>query len=219
MATSRSKKWVPIMSEEKTDTTTTKKTALIASRVGTNFKEWEAPAAKKTPAKEAETTEMMKECIARVRVKILACAADIQETVMELLGHCLVILQECNKTACFVNAAKTLEAHKLANFPQDFTEFHDEWGQWDKPMKSFLNMMPKDRGQLVTGSFYFQSKWEPIKLFEKTLFKMAGQTKHKGTIMIQVKQCQYLDTEPAVIFSNLLYCSVQGLWHFCFERQ
>ena len=62
-------------------------------------------------------TEMMKECIARVRVKILAGAADIQETVIGLLGHCFVILQERNETACFVNAAKTLEAHNLTDFP------------------------------------------------------------------------------------------------------
>ncbi len=103
MATSRSKKLAPIKSAERTNTTTAEKTALTASSssckgamfaVGTNFKEREAPAAKKTPAKEAEMTEMMKECIAQVRVKILAGAADIHETVMELLGHCLVILQE-----------------------------------------------------------------------------------------------------------------------------
>jgi hypothetical protein len=85
--------------------------------VGTNFKEREAPAAKKTPAKEAEMTATMKECIAWVHVNILAGAADIQDIVMGLLGHCLVILQEHNKMACFVNAAKTLEAHKLTDFP------------------------------------------------------------------------------------------------------
>jgi hypothetical protein len=108
MATTRSKKWVPIKSVERTNTRTAKKTALTApssSRKGatfavcTNIKEQEAPAAKKTLAKEVETTEMMKECIARVRVKILAGAADIQETVMRLMGHCLVILQKRNKTA------------------------------------------------------------------------------------------------------------------------
>jgi hypothetical protein len=106
MATLRSKKWVPIKTAERTDTTTVKKTASKVPSssfkgamfaVGTNFKEREVPAVKKTPAKEAETTAMMKECIARVRGKILAGAADIQETVMGLLGHCLVITQECNK--------------------------------------------------------------------------------------------------------------------------
>ncbi len=180
--------------------------------VGTNFKEREAPAVKKTPAKEAEIAETMKECIAWLRVKILAGATDIQETVMGLLGYCLVILQERDKTVCFVNAAKNLKAHMLTDFPQDFTDFHDNWGKWDKPMKSFMTMMPKDKGESFMVSFYFQSKWEPVKLFEKTLLKMAGQTKHKGTITIKVKPCQYLDTEHPIIFFNLPFCSAQGLW-------
>jgi hypothetical protein len=126
MATSRSKKWVPIKSVERTNTTPAKNTVLTAPSsshkdatfvVDKNFKEQEAPVAKKTLAKKAETTEIMKECIARVCVKILAGVTDIQETVMGLLGNCLVILQECNKTACFVNAANTLKAHKLTDFP------------------------------------------------------------------------------------------------------
>jgi hypothetical protein len=126
MAKSRSKNWVPIKAAERTNTRTAKKTASTAPSssckgatfaVGTNFREQEAPTAKKTPAKKEETTAMMKECIAQVHVKILAGVADIQETVMGLLGHCLVILQERNKTACSVNVAKTLEAHKLTDFP------------------------------------------------------------------------------------------------------
>jgi hypothetical protein len=166
MATSRSKKWGPIKAAERTNTTTAKKTASTAPisshkgatfAVGTNFKEREVPTAKKTPAKEVETTAMMKECIARVLVKTLAGAADIQETVMRLLGYCLVILQERNKTACFVNAAKSIEAHKLTDFLRDFTDFHDDWGKWGKPMKSFLNMMPKDKDDHSQALFIFEA--------------------------------------------------------------
>jgi hypothetical protein len=53
--------------------------------------------------------------------------------------------------------------------------------------------------------------WEPVKQFKKTLLKMAGQTKHKGTITIKVNPCQYLDTECAIIFFNLPFSSAQGL--------
>ncbi len=86
--------------------------------------------------------------------------------------------------ACLADAAKSLEARKLTVFPHDFTDFLDDWGIWDEPMKSFLNMMPKDKGRFFTGSFYFHSKWEPEKLFEKTLLKMATAKKLKGLIII-----------------------------------
>jgi hypothetical protein len=41
---------------------------------------------------------------------------------------------------------------------------------------------------------------------------MAGQTKHKGTITIEMKPCQYLVTLRANIFFNLPFCSAQDLW-------
>jgi hypothetical protein len=61
------------------------------------------------------------------------------------------------------------------------------------------------------GLFHFRSKWEANKLFEKTLLKMAAATKIKGTISIAVKPCQCLDTERAVIFFNIPYCSASSL--------
>ncbi len=78
-------------------------------------------------------------------------------------------------------------------------------------MKSFLNMMPKEKGRSFMGLFYFCSKWEADKLFEKTLLKMAAATKLKGTISIAVKPCQCLDTKRAVIFFNIPYCSTSSL--------
>ncbi len=78
-------------------------------------------------------------------------------------------------------------------------------------MKSFLNTMPKEKGRSFTGLFYFRSKWEAYKLFEKTLLKMAAATKLKGTISIAVKPCQCLDTKRAVIFFNIPYCSTSSL--------
>ncbi len=123
--------------------------------VDTNFKEKEGQPAKMTPAKAQDGVEEMKECMVQIRIKIHAGAEDIQETMLGLMHHCRTILHEWDKTACFVNTAKSLEAKKLTDFPRDFTDFHDDWGKWDKPMKSFLNTIPKDKGRSFTGFFYF----------------------------------------------------------------
>jgi hypothetical protein len=61
------------------------------------------------------------------------------------------------------------------------------------------------------GSFYFRCKWDPAKLFEKTLLKMASQKKYKGMIAIELKPCQHLNTTGGIIFFNLLFCSNKGL--------
>jgi hypothetical protein len=225
LATSKSKKWVPIKSVVKSTTpsTTHKKTtptidltepsncwgAMFA--VDTNFKEREAQVAKRTPGKGTTLDDELKECVAQIRIKILPGAEDIQETVLGLMQHCLTILQERDDTACFLKTAKSMVAKKLMDFPCDFTDFHDNWGVCNEPMKSFLNTMPKGKGRSFTGSFHFRSKWEANKLFEKTLLKMAAATKIKGTISIAVKLCQCLDTERAVIFFNVPYCSASSL--------
>ncbi len=63
-----------------------------------------------TPAKVQDTIEEMKECVAQLCIKIHAGAEDIQETVLGLMLHCLSNPHEQDKMACFVNAAKSLEA-------------------------------------------------------------------------------------------------------------
>ncbi len=102
---------------------------------------------------------------------ILLGAKDIQETVLGLMYNCLTVLKEQDKTACLVNDKKSLTAHKLTDFPRNFTDFHDDWGVWDMPVKSFLNTIPAGRGQSFTGSFYFRNTWEPEKLFDKSKWR------------------------------------------------
>jgi hypothetical protein len=179
LATAKSKKWVPInkardQTMTSSVTTTAPKCHGATFAADTNFKEKEGQPAKMTPAKAQDGVEEMKECMVQICIKIHAGAEDIQEMTLGLMHHCLTILHERDKTACFVYAAKSFEAKKLTDFPRDFTDFHDDWGKWDKPMKLFLNTMPKDKGRSFTGSFYFRSLWDPNKLFEKTLLKMAG---------------------------------------------
>jgi hypothetical protein len=119
LATSKSKKWVPIKSAVKSPTpsTTHKKTTPTIDltepsnrrgatfAVDTNFKEREAQVAKRTPGKGTTLDDKLKECVAQIHIKILPGAEDIQETVLGLMQHCLTILQERDDTACFLNAA------------------------------------------------------------------------------------------------------------------
>ena len=223
VATSKSRKWKPIKRPEKIATSTSDNTPIVDltgtdSRRGTsfaadtNFKEKEKAASTTTtgPGKATETDEL-REVVVQLRIKILPGAEDVQETVLGLMHHCLTVLKERDETACFVNSKKSLTAHKLTDFPRDFTDFHDDWGIWDEPMKSFLNTIPAGRGRSFTGSFYFRSTWEPEKLFEKTLLKMAAVVKLKGSIVIAVKACQCLDTERAIIFFNVPFCSAASL--------
>ena len=200
VATAKSKKWKPIKRTGRTDdgrkandsmtdvvdlTSTSNRTTFAKS---TNFKERDKTLAS-TPGKAGNTTkeDELKEVVAQVRIKILPGAEDIQETVLALMNHCLTVLKEQDKTACFVNSTKSLIANKLTDFPKDFTDFYDNWGVWEEPLKSFLNTMPAGRGRSLSGSFYFRSTWDPDKLFEKVLLRMAAVAKIKGTITINMK--------------------------------
>ncbi len=49
---------------------------------------------------------------------------------------------------------------------------------------------------------------------EKTSLKMATQTKDKGTMTIEMKPCQCLDTRRDIIFFNLPFCNAIGLRDF-----
>jgi hypothetical protein len=40
---------------------------------------------------------------------------------------------------------------------------------------------------------------------------MVSQKKHKGTIAIKLKLCQYLDTSRDIILFNVSFCSTLGL--------
>jgi hypothetical protein len=57
-------------------------------------------------------------------------------------------------------------------------------------------------------------EWDPAALLEKTSLKMATQTKCKGTILVELKPCQYLDTARDIIFFNLPFCDAIGLRDF-----
>ena len=153
----------------------------------------------------------MKECVVKGQLKITQGATNVQQIVLGLIDHCLAVLHKRDKMACFVNGAKTLQAYKAMDFPRDFIYFHNSWGKYDELVFSFINTLPQGKGKPFTGSFYFQSKWEPAQLFEKTLLKMAGQNKHKSTATIEVKPCQYLDTSQEIIVFNTPFCLAQGL--------
>ncbi len=94
----------------------------------------------------------------------------------------------------------------MGELPCNFTDFNDDWGMWDEDIKMFLNTIREKGQRAFTTFFYFRSNVEPKVLFEKNLLKMAKQSKHKGTVLIEVKPCQYLDTTRDIMFFNLPYC-------------
>jgi hypothetical protein len=101
--------------------------------------------------------------------------------------------------------------YKATDFPHDFTDFYNEWGKWDEMVCAFLNTILVDKSRSFMGSFYYRCKWDPAKLFEKTLLKMASQKKYKGMITIKLKPYQHLDITRGIIFFNLPFCSNEGL--------
>ena len=143
--------------------------------------------------------------------KLLHGSTDVQEMRIGLLDHCLMTLHKQDKTACILNRKKTLKAQRVGELPCNFTNFDDDWGMWDEDIKMFLNSIREKGQRAFTASFYFRSNIEPKVLFEKTLLKMAKQSKHKGTVVIKVKPCQYLDTTREIMFFNLPYCDAVGL--------
>jgi hypothetical protein len=145
-----------------------------------------------TPTDGDKTTSRKNDCMVRIRFKLQPC--NVQETLIGLLAHCLLVLQERDKSACVLNRRKTLEARRVSDLPRDFTGFYDEWGLWEEDIRMFLNTI-KDKGQRTfQASFYFRCSGDPDALFAKTLLKMAKQSQHKGTVSIERKPCQHLDT-------------------------
>ncbi len=99
----------------------------------------------------------------------------------------------------------------MKDLPQDFTDFYDEWGLWDKRTRAFLNTIPEGKLRLFSASFWFKCKMLPRTLFKKTFLKTAGQKKLKGSIMVEMKPCQHLDTAREIIFFQVPNCDATGL--------
>ena len=147
----------------------------------------------------------------KLQLKIFHGTNDVQEMVLGMMDHCLSILHECNKKACFVNKKKSLEAYKAMDFPHNFTDFYNKWGKRDETVLAFFNTILADKLRSFTGSLNFRCEWDPAQLVEKTLLKMASQKKYKGVIAIELKPCQHLNTTRDIIFFKLPFCSNEGL--------
>ena len=87
----------------------------VASRSATFAAETVFHERASTPTDGDKTTSKTNECVVRMRFKLQPC--DVQETLIGLLGHCLSVLQERDKSACVLNRRKTLEARRVSNLP------------------------------------------------------------------------------------------------------
>ncbi len=70
-----------------------------------------------TPTDGDKTTLKTNECVVHMQFKLQPC--NIQETLVGLLGHCLSVLQERDKSACILNRRKTLEAKRVSDLPRE----------------------------------------------------------------------------------------------------
>jgi hypothetical protein len=127
---------------------------VVSFAADANFTTRETAPVKKTPAKEAATK--VNECVVELQLKIFYGANDVQETVLGMMDHCLSILYEPNKKACFMNKKKSLEAYKATDYPLNFTDFYNKWGKWDETVHAFLNTILADKSRSFKGSFYFR---------------------------------------------------------------
>jgi hypothetical protein len=146
-----------------------------------------------------------------IKVKLFHGVPEVQTAIMALLDYCLTTLQERDKHARLLSCNKKEEAFKAKDLPRDFTNFYDEWGLWDEQTQAFLNTIPEGKSRSFSASFWFKCEMLLKTLFEKTFLKMTGQKKLKGSIMVEMKPCQHLDTSREIIFFQVPNCNATGL--------
>jgi hypothetical protein len=61
-------------------------------------------------------------------INLLQGVLEVQGAIMALLDHCLITLQERDKSASLLSRDKSEEAFQAKDLPQDFTDFYDKWG-------------------------------------------------------------------------------------------
>jgi hypothetical protein len=184
-----------------------KQGAVIAE--GTQFNDKQSKPAKKTPG----TINMSNlfTSVIRIKIKLFHGVLEVQIAIMALLDYCLTTLQERDKHARLLRHNKMEEAFKAKDLPQDFTDFYDKWGLWDKQTQTFLNTTPEGKSRSFSASFWFKCEMLPKTLFKKTFLKMSGQKKLKGSIIVEMKPCQHLDPAREIIFFQVPNCNATGL--------
>jgi hypothetical protein len=190
----------------------TKRSAIFAE--GTQFNKKQHKPAKKTPGKGESNLFISIICI---RIKLFHGVPEVQAAIMALLDYCLATLQERDKHARLLSRNKKEDAFKAKDLPHNFTDFYNEWGLWDDRMQSFLNTIPEGKSRSFSASFWFKCEMLPKILFKKTFLKMAGQKKLKGSISVEMKPCQHLDTVREIIFSKFLTATPSG-YEICSKR-
>jgi hypothetical protein len=176
---------------------------------GTQFNNKPSKPAKKTPGK-TDVSNLFTSVIC-IKIKLFHGVPEVQTAIMALLDYCLTTLQERDKHARLLSHNKKEEAFKVKDILQDFTDFYDEWGLWDKQTQAFLNTTPKGRLRSFSASFWFKCEMLPKTLFNEAFLKMAGQKKLKGSIMVEMKPSQHLDTAREIIFFQVPNCNATGL--------
>ncbi len=123
---------------------------------GTHFKDKPVKPLKKMPGKATSST--LTTSVIWIKIKLLHGVTEVQGAIMALLDHCLITLQERDKSAHLLSRDKSEEAFRAKDLPQDFTDFYDKWRLWEERTQAFLNTIPKGESRAFLALFWFKSE-------------------------------------------------------------
>jgi hypothetical protein len=135
---------------------------------------------------------------------------EVHGAILALLDHCLITLQERDKSARLLSRDKFEEAFWAKDLPQDFTDCYNKWGLWKERTQLFLNTIPKGKSRAFLALLWFKSYWLLETLFKKMLLKMAGQKKLKGQIWLNSNLANTYTTRE-ITFFQVSNCNAIGL--------
>jgi hypothetical protein len=112
---------------------------------GTHFNDKPGKPLKKTPGKATSSTLITS--VIRIKIKLLHRITEMQGAIMALLDHCLINLQEKDKSAHLLSGDNSEEAFRANDLSKDFTDFYNKWGLWEERTQAFLNTIPKGKSR------------------------------------------------------------------------
>ncbi len=179
---------------------------------GTQFVE-KVSAAKKTPGKDAKTND----CIVKIKIKLTGGHKDIPESIMGMINTTPSPFYTNGTRRLAISTGRSLwrQAKPPAFLRTSPTSTRiGEYGMNKLKLLQTANNIPANKSRSFSVLFNFRSEYDPAVLLEKTSLKMATQMKIKGTMMVEIKPCQCLDTARDIIFFNLPFCNAIGLQDF-----
>ena len=153
-----------------------------------------------------------------IRVQInLKGEHDPPTAIQKILGDLLSVLQQKDPNACFTKELDVRrQIYELADFPDDFREFYDDWSFWEHDVSYFLNPAPLGgNGRTYHGTVCVASDWTGERLMEQCVFAIRSIKSKGNTLRASLKELQSLRTSRNIILlgvpSNVDFEAVNNL--------